>query len=121
MSEHQCNRCGETKAAEDMIQRAGKPAALCRECFGASFRKGGKKARKVKSLEEVVERRASRPKPIKLNGHLEVEQTYGFRAAWEDGYLAIEQDQAGEDGEAVTARLLLTKGDVARIAEWAQS
>ena len=121
MSEHQCKRCGETKAAADMITRGGKPAALCRECFSQAHRKGGKKGRKVKSLEEVVERRTSAPRPIKLNGHLEVEQTYGFRAAWKDGFLAIEQDQTGEDGEAVTARLLLTKGDVARIAEWAQS
>ena len=121
MSDHQCKRCGETKAASDMITRAGKPSSLCRECFGASFRKGGsKKARKVKSLEEVVERRAA-PKPVKLNGHLEVEQTYGFRAAWEDGYLAIEQDQAGENGEDVTARLLLTKSDVERLAEWVRS
>ena len=121
MSEHQCKRCGETKAAEDMITRGGKPAALCRQCFGASFRKGGKKTRRVKSLEEVVEKRVRQPKPVQLNGHLEVEQTYGFRAAWEDGFLAIEQDQTGEDGEAVTARLLLTKGDVARIAEWVRS
>ena len=121
MSDHQCKRCGETKAASDMIVRAGKPSSLCRECFGPSFRKGGgKKTRKVKSLEEVVERRAA-PKPVTLNGHLEVEQTYGFRAAWEDGYLAIEQDQAGENGEDVTARLLLTKSDVARLAEWVRS
>ena len=75
----------------------------------------------AKTLADVVEKRAAKPKPVKLDGHLEVEQTYGFRAAWEDGYLAIEQDQAGEDGEAVTARLLLTKGDVARIAEWVGS
>ena len=125
MSEHTCKRCGETKAADDMITRQGKPASLCRECFGASFRKGGSKkagkSRKVKSLEEVVERRTKAPKPVKLNGHLEVEQTYGFRAAWEDGYLAIEQDQAGENGEDVTARLLLTRSDVQRIAEWARA
>ena len=121
MSDHQCKRCGETKAAEEMITRGGKPASLCRECFGASFRKGGKKTRRVKSLEEVVEKRVRQPKPVQLNGHLEVEQTYGFRAAWEDGYLAIEQDQAGENGEDLTARLLLTKSDVALLAEWAQS
>lgn len=121
MSEHQCNRCGETKPAEQMCVRGGKPSSICKACFALSFQKGAKKGRKVKSIEEIVEKRVRQPKPVQLNGHLEVEQTYGFRAAWEDGYLAIEQDQAGEDGEAVTARLLLTKSDVARIAEWVRS
>lgn len=120
MSERQCNRCGATKSAEQMCVRGGKPSSICRDCFAASFQEGAKKTRKVKTIAEIVERRTS-PKTVKLNGQLEVEQTYGFRAAWEDGYLAIEQDQQDEDGEAVTARLLLTKADVARIAEWVQS
>jgi hypothetical protein len=32
MSYHTCKRCGETKAASDMLQRGGKPSALCRDC-----------------------------------------------------------------------------------------
>ena len=118
-----CKRCAEDKPEADMIVRNGKPSKLCRVCFGASFKKGGK-AKGEKTLADVVEKRvrkAKAPAPIVLNGHLEVEQTYGFRAAWEDGYLAIEQDQVGDEGEAVTARLLLSKSDVARIAEWVRS
>lgn len=120
-----CKRCGEDKPAGDMIQRAGKPARLCKACFTASFGKknrGGRVGKGAsKTLADVVEKRVSKPKPVKLNGHLEVAQTYGFRAAWEDGFLAIEQDQVDEAGESITARLLLTKDDVARISEWAGS
>ena len=122
-----CKRCGTDKPEADMIVRGGKPSKLCRVCFGASFKKDGKKRGKAKcekTLADVVEKRVRKakvPPPVRLNGHLEVEQTYGFRAAWEDGYLAIEQDQVGDEGEAVTARLLLSKSDVARIAEWVRS
>jgi len=123
-----CKRCGEDKPAEEMIRRNGKPAKLCLTCFSASFGKknrGGRVAKgSAKTIADIVEKRtrkAKAPEPVVLGGHLEVAQTYGFRAAWEDGYLAVEQDQTAEDGESVTARLLLTRSDVERIAEWVQS
>ena len=53
MSQHQCNRCGATKAADEMVIRSGKPSSLCRECFKASLGKGGeKKTRKSKPAPE---------------------------------------------------------------------
>lgn len=49
MSVQKCTRCGDTKAADEMVIRNGKPSKCCRECFKASFAKGGKKK---KSREE---------------------------------------------------------------------
>lgn len=34
-----CQRCGETKGADDMCVRGGKPSKTCKACFTASFQK----------------------------------------------------------------------------------
>jgi formylmethanofuran dehydrogenase subunit E len=36
---HTCQRCGETKGADDMVIRGGKPSKTCKACFSASFKK----------------------------------------------------------------------------------
>lgn len=125
MSQHECKKCGETKSAGDMINRNGKPSRLCRACFGLSFagkRGGGRRVRKTeKTLAAVVEkvsRRKALPEVV-ISSALEIEHSYGCRAAIEDGYIAIEQDQVDESGAAVTARLLLSRGDLRRLVEWA--
>ena len=125
MSKIQCKRCDETKDAAEMIIRAGKPSTLCRSCFAASFKgrkKGGGASKSQKTLVDVVEkvtRRAKPATPAKPNGALEIEQSYGCRAHWEDEYLHVEQDQVDDEGNAVLARLMLTRSDLQRLVEWA--
>lgn len=112
MSEHQCKRCGETKAAEDMITRGGEPAALCRQCFGASFRKGGKK--------KPQRKREAAPAPIDTGlvagTALSIAPGLGLTAWIENGCLQVAQ---GDDVVALSQ----TESKVlfAQFAEWAQS
>lgn len=129
MEKTECKRCGESKAPEDMLQRRGKPSKVCLECWGASRRKGGKKSkraktpRRVRSLEEVVERRANgngQPKPVELGKSLEVLPGYGFRAAIEDDRLAIEQD-SGERTDNVTLSKAEARALFAQFGEWASA
>lgn len=123
MSKVECKRCGETKDEGEMVIRAGKPSKLCRECFTSSLkRKGGKGRKPPKTLVDVVEKVTRRTKPAapaKPNGALEIEQSYGCRAHWEDDYLHVEQDQVDEDGNAVLARVMLRRSDLQRLVEWA--
>jgi hypothetical protein len=98
MSDQKCERCGNDK-------HRGR-------CKGAG------KARKVKSLEEVVERRTA-PKPVKLNGHLEVPSGLGFRASVEDDLVCIEQDRPPDDeGVVYTHSLTLAPHEAAQLASW---
>jgi hypothetical protein len=115
---HTCQRCGETKGADDMCVRGGKPSKTCKACFSASFQKksgGGK----VKRSRQKAERS---PPPVKLSGlSLEIARGYGFRASAEDGQLVIEQD--AEDGATATVVFSRTEAKVlfAQFAEWAGS
>ena len=122
MSKIQCKRCDETKDAVEMVVRAGKPSKLCRACFADSFKKtkkGGDVRKTETTLAEKVTRRAKPAMPEKPNGALEIAQSYGCRAHWEDDYLHVEQDQVDDDGNAVLARLMLTRSDLQRLVEWA--
>lgn len=51
MSQHECQRCGETKAAGEMVVRGGKPSKTCKACFAASCTKksGGSVKRQPKN------------------------------------------------------------------------
>lgn len=54
MSKHECQRCGESKTAAEMVVRGGKPSRTCITCFRASFGARSKKG----------ERKARAPKPV---------------------------------------------------------
>jgi hypothetical protein len=115
MTTHICQRCSETKGADDMVIRGGKPSKTCKTCFSASFAKksGGK-------VKRSGEKREQAPPPVKLNGlSLEIARGYGFRASAEDGQLVIEQD--ADDGATATVVFSRTEFKVlaAQFAEWA--
>jgi hypothetical protein len=112
-----CKRCGEDKAADAMIVRAGKPSRLCRDCFAISFAGRGKAKSGWGSVKAKAEKA---PPPVRLNGHaLEILAGYGFRARVEDDRLVIEQD----DSEGNTADLILSRTEAkvlfAQFGEWA--
>lgn len=117
MSEHQCNRCGETKAAEEMIQRAGKPSALCRECFAASFRKGAKAGKKRRAASsKPKDAQALADEGLVSGPALSIAPGLGLTAWIENGCLQLAQ---GDDVVALSQ----TESKVlfAQFAEWAQS
>lgn len=121
MSKVECKRCGETKDEAEMIVRAGKPSKLCRACFANSFqkKKGGGVRKTKTTLADVAEKVTKRTAAPAAPAPLEIEQSYGYRAHWEDVFLHVEQDQVDDDGNAVLARLMLTRSDLQRLVEWA--
>lgn len=129
MSEHLCARCEETKPAEQMLQRRGKPASTCVDCFRAAMSRGARKgngkakrkangAGQVKSLAEVVSRRAA--KAPETPTQLVIAATYGCRVRRrDDGYFDVEQDAQAEDGAIVPAQLVLSRDDIRALADFA--
>ena len=116
MSEHQCNRCGETKAAGDMIRRGGKPAALCRKCFGASFRKGGKKKPRRATAPKAELEAALADTGLEQGPALSIAPGLGLQAWIENGCLQLAQ---GDDVVALSqteAKVLFAQFD-----EWARA
>ncbi len=106
MSKHECQRCGEAKAAGDMVTRNGKPSRTCVECFRASF-KGGKA--KTASAPKARKAAAEAPEPVTIAGpRLEVLPGFGFRSSVESEMLVIEQD-AGEGDDRRTDSISLSR------------
>lgn len=118
-----CKNCDNTYTdPAAMVQRKGKPISLCWDCRKESLRAA--KARKsggsvtTKTLASVVAKvTGTEPRPVKLNGHLEVTRGYGFRASLEDGVFVIEQDT----NEGETATMVFNADELRRLTEWVNS
>lgn len=97
MTTHTCKHCGETKPADAMCKRGGKPSTICRDCFSAKLSKGQRKPKKPTTLAEVVERRTKKreiaPPTPAVESYGELPAARGVRWALEDGLLVLEQDE----------------------------
>ena len=124
MTTHTCKHCAETKPAEAMCQRGGKPSTICRDCFSAKLSKGPRKSKAPKTLAEVVERRTKKrepaPVPVVIEDSLEILPARGCRASVENGFVVIEQDDELDGGAIHTHNITLTLSEFDRIADLRQ-
>lgn len=93
----ECQRCGESKAAGDMLMRKGKPAKTCRACFAAAKAGEAKPVKAAAKAVPVPKRTAARPSLV-VDARVRVELTDadGKRHAF-----ALTLEQATELREAL--------------------
>lgn len=118
-----CKRCGASKPPAEMIQRAGKPAKLCRACFAASLAnrppKAGVPVKRAKAGNTPrAGQKESAPEPVTLNGSLDIAAGLGVRASIEQHTLELEQDRVDDDGTVYTHSISLAPHEAGRLLDW---
>jgi hypothetical protein len=108
-----CKSCGIRKAGQHFpLQDDGQRSLVCKKCSGMPMKTSVKTAKKVALV-------TSEPKPVKLNGHLEIAAGLGVRASIEDGTLQLEQDRVdADDGETYTHSISLSPGEARQVVDW---
>lgn len=94
---HECQRCGQSKPAAEMVKRGGKPSKTCVECFRTAMADHGGRKRNANGTARPKARKARQvevaPEPVTIDGpSLEVLPGFGFRSSVEGDRLIIEQD-----------------------------